>query len=155
MIWIRPQEECNLDNDVETVTDHVFSIVKHTNTNFQVVSGFCEQSEQQPSVSLAQWQASGNPYCAQEGFGKSSMLSFLELLRTFSSSAKFDAPNFAALFNTRYNYRQQSNKQGGVRDCWPSFTAVELDEDAAVDGFGCHVFPNAVERIMMKAKLTI
>ena len=125
----------------DPITDHVFAIIKHTNTHFQMIGGQ-QEDEDNDSQTLSDLQQSSNEFGKLSGFDLATLANFISRLSLFSSSECHDEKNYQKLFATRATLDQHV--------AWPSFSFLELDNDVAVDGFGCQIFPLSVEKLMRR-----
>lgn len=117
------------------IGDHKFAVIKHDNDCFQMIQNYiCDLTLQnpRPSLSLRDWQASGNPFSPAVGFSKAQMVLFLGHLGGFASDNKFSSVTHEAMFGVHVE-----NGEG----YWPSFSFRELDDDC-IRGFGSRCMAN-------------
>ena len=155
-ILVRPDEEeslprvffCNASwvlDDVKIVKDthesnyvkdHQFTIIKHSNDNFQCIQGY-KQTHQTDlnGFCLSGWQQSQSRYSSRKGFSLQKMRSFTEGLQAFAA-AVFNSKSFEGLFGV---FETSSNGQNVL----PCFSFREL-EDNGIEGCGDRVVCNRV-----------
>lgn len=118
------------------VGDHVFTIIKHSNSHFQMVQGYLEQqyysSElrvdvSSPGMNLVDWRKSGSQYSTHRGFSEDIMLSFCESLDRFVRDPRFDSKQHKQMFGV--------TPKGNDAAYWPSFNFMELC-DHHIEGCG-------------------
>ncbi|GMH49440.1 hypothetical protein TrLO_g4693 [Triparma laevis f. longispina] len=141
-----PSEADPLSDFHDIMGEHVFAVVKHSNTNYQLISGYkLLESERatQPPMDLDGWQHSTNEYSNRKGFDRSLCKNLLDRLGCFVGGQEFKADNWFALFHAQYP--QTKDK------VWPSFLVTEL-QDSAIRGYGEREHAKEVEILMRNDK---
>jgi hypothetical protein len=98
-----------VDYDVQsgerTISDHSFTLVKHTNFHFRLVQGYVSSPDAAASFAgfdSKSFQQSGNVYSSKDGFHLKEMNCFLKHLQCFSTSVSFDAIGYAHMFGVMH-----------------------------------------------------
>ncbi|GMH96290.1 hypothetical protein TrVE_jg3710 [Triparma verrucosa] len=126
--WLRPT--CSSTPPIDPLSEHDFAVVKHSNSSYQLISGY---------NSLDGWQHSDNEFSDRQGFDKEVCESLLDRLGLFANGRKFEAENWFRLFHARV---PQTNDA-----VWPSFSVQEL-QDSAIRGEGERQHAEEIEHLM-------
>lgn len=128
-----------LNNDFKDIKDHKFTIIKHSNENYQIVQGYITQNSINKGYGNSDWQRMvDNKYSSCDGFDKDSMTTFLTTLGTFVDNK--------TVFSTidHYNMFGMRLEESNCCDYWPSLSYSEL-VDSCIIGCGDRCIANAVE----------
>ena len=127
------------NNVFEDIKDHKFTIIKHSNENYQIVQGYITQNSKNKGFGNSDWQKMvDNKYSSCDGFDKESMTTFLTTLGTFVDNK--------TVFSTidHYNMFGMRLEESNGCDYWPSLSYSEL-VDSCIIGCGDRCVANAVE----------
>lgn len=135
----------------DNIKDHKFTLIKFSNTRFQMLQGYISFSKSENSHSdstasfdgfnLRSWQATGHKYA--RGFGREPLTVFLKGLETFATGHNFDKENYYDLFNVHHS---NSNDDG---EFWPSVSHIELTDEFII-GCGERDMSEAIDLIIRR-----
>lgn len=133
--WISPLAWMNPNENIDTLSikDHKFTVIKHTNDRYQIVQGYIPNDNDRrwrsfkvdecnkmhassPFTGYDQrsWLLSGHAYSAQQGFSKTSMVSFLSHLGAFTTGKQFDSHSYAQMFGVHVDAIRCSGRFTGT-----------------------------------------
>lgn len=127
------------NNDFNDIKDHKFTIIKHSNENYQIVQGYITQNSMNKGYSNSDWQRmTDNKYSSCDGFNQDLMRIFLSTLGNYVDNK--------TVFSTRdhYNMFGMRLEESNGGDYWPSLSYSEL-VDSCIIGCGDRCVANAVE----------
>lgn len=142
------------------INDHKFTIIKHSNTRFQLLQGHIEQSfECGPNLGtilnipgldtlgfgLAEWQRHESMFSSRHGFAAVDMAVFLISLRKFVENEQFDGVDYESMFGVR---------PSGGHAYWPALSHREL-ADSSIVGCGERHYADAVEASLVKQSIAM
>ena len=128
LVWTTP--------GLQHVHDHKFTLLKHTNDNYQMLQGYvAQENTSSDGFGLREWQLSGNRYASCNGFSLLEMNSFFEYLSGFASNDAFDDIGYNAMFGV-------SLPGGG--SYWPTISHTEL-QDSDIVGSGYRQMADSME----------
>jgi len=131
LVWVSQDDHKNLrevkageEQQFYDLSDHKFTLIKHSNEHFQLVQGYMKGSGKESDrlgLGLKSCQEhTSNAFASQAGFSKRGMKSFLSKLKHFVEDDFFCRDNYHALFGV------DLLNEGIDRAYWPSVSHTEL-----------------------------
>jgi hypothetical protein len=133
LVWTFTESH-NVDDQMKnSVGDHKFTLIKHSNQHYQLIQGYIATSYVENGVKfrskgldLHNWRMKGSKYSKIEGFCYEMMRNFLGELCHFVEDNTFNAHRHENMFGVK--------PYGQYLDSWPALSHVELHDQ---DIFGC------------------
>lgn len=134
MVWVHV---CGAPEQ-EQVADHKFSLVKHSNTHFQLIQGHIPVTDLSDGFGQGAWERSGHEFSGSGGFGVPDMERFLDRLQDFGRADTLDTAGYRAMFGVQLGEPARLDLKLGLGSTlgrvWTSLYHTELTDDCII---GC------------------
>ena len=137
----------NINNN--NINDHKFTIIKHSNTSFQLIQGYIADTQSNFNDSMNQFKSIqigggfGMLLSQQKYHSLTQILQFMCLLQYFLENNKFNSNNYFEMFQVYMNYSIETNNNNETNYI-PSFSYTELT-DSCIIGSGFRPMADSIE----------